>query len=78
MLNRNGILFLPAGHILSGACIETVALDELIPDWAERGAPLHTPVTEDKFGILTKTARIPVPIVKVRYLCIVGFIILLH
>ncbi len=30
-------------HILSGAVIETRALDELLPDWAERGAPLNTP-----------------------------------
>ena len=34
-------------HILSGAVIETRALDELIPDWKERGAPLHAPVTRD-------------------------------
>nr|XP_033797319.1 electron transfer flavoprotein-ubiquinone oxidoreductase, mitochondrial isoform X2 [Geotrypetes seraphini] len=49
-------------HTLSGACIESRALEELFPDWKERGAPLHTPVTEDKFGILTKNYRIPVPI----------------
>uniref|UniRef100_A0A8C9TUC9 Electron transfer flavoprotein-ubiquinone oxidoreductase n=1 Tax=Scleropages formosus TaxID=113540 RepID=A0A8C9TUC9_SCLFO len=49
-------------HILSGACLEPSALIELIPDWKERGAPLNTPVTEDKFGILTKKYRIPVPI----------------
>lgn len=34
-------------HILSGAVIESRALDELIPDWKEKGAPLNTPVTED-------------------------------
>jgi len=34
-------------HILSGAVIEPRALDELFPDWAERGAPLNNPVTED-------------------------------
>lgn len=50
------------GHILSGAVIQPTALDELIPDWAEKGAPLKTPVKEDKFGILTATGRIPVPI----------------
>ncbi|KAJ6668727.1 hypothetical protein lerEdw1_012210 [Lerista edwardsae] len=49
-------------HILSGACLEPRALEELFPDWKERGAPLHTTVTEDKFGILTKNSRIPVPI----------------
>jgi len=52
------------GHILSGACLEPRALNELIPDWAERGAPLKTPVTEDKFAILTATGRFSVPIFK--------------
>jgi electron-transferring-flavoprotein dehydrogenase len=50
------------GHILSGACLDPVALNELIPDWKEKGAPLNTPVSHDKFGYLTKTGRIPVPI----------------
>uniref|UniRef100_A0A671VV09 Electron transfer flavoprotein-ubiquinone oxidoreductase n=1 Tax=Sparus aurata TaxID=8175 RepID=A0A671VV09_SPAAU len=49
-------------HILSGACLEPTALDELFPDWKERGAPLNTPVTEDVFSILTEKYRIPVPI----------------
>ncbi|NXS41200.1 ETFD protein, partial [Balaeniceps rex] len=49
-------------HTLSGACLEPRALQELLPDWKERGAPLNTPVTEDRFGILTKKFRIPVPI----------------
>ena len=52
------------GHILSGACLEPSALTELIPDWKERGAPLNTPVTQDKFAILTKTGLIPIPIIK--------------
>jgi electron-transferring-flavoprotein dehydrogenase len=34
-------------HILSGAVFETRALDELFPDWKEKGAPLNTPVTAD-------------------------------
>lgn len=34
-------------HILSGAVVEPRALNELIPDWKERGAPLNNPVTED-------------------------------
>jgi len=50
------------GHILSGACIETKALEELFPDWKERGAPLHTPVTKDKFSILTKNKAFPIPV----------------
>ncbi len=35
-------------HILSGALFETRALDELLPDWQARGAPLNTPVSEDR------------------------------
>ncbi|XP_064077630.1 electron transfer flavoprotein-ubiquinone oxidoreductase, mitochondrial-like [Macrobrachium nipponense] len=53
---------LESGHTLSGACLETHALDELIPDWKERGAPLNTPVTKDKFAFLTEKGRIPIPI----------------
>ena len=34
-------------HILSGAVFEPRALNEMFPDWAERGAPLNTPVTHD-------------------------------
>ena len=36
-------------HILSGAVLEPRALNELIPDWRETGAPLATPATEDRF-----------------------------
>ncbi|HOW61702.1 MAG TPA: FAD-dependent oxidoreductase, partial [Candidatus Contendobacter sp.] len=41
-------------HILSGAVVEPRALNELIPDWKERGAPLNTPATEDRFLFLTR------------------------
>ncbi|TWA78485.1 putative NAD(P)-binding protein, partial [Azospirillum brasilense] len=34
-------------HLLSGAVFEPHALDELIPDWKEKGAPLTTPARED-------------------------------
>ncbi|ENN71830.1 hypothetical protein YQE_11501, partial [Dendroctonus ponderosae] len=50
------------GHILSGAVIQPTALNELIPDWQEKGAPLKTPVKEDKFAFLTETGRIPIPV----------------
>ncbi len=36
-------------HIVSGAVIEPRGLDELFPDWRERGAPLDVPVTSDDF-----------------------------
>ena len=50
-------------HILSGAVMEPRAMDELFPDWRERGAPLNTPATEDQFLFLTKTGsyRLPTP-----------------
>ncbi|HEX3862066.1 MAG TPA: electron transfer flavoprotein-ubiquinone oxidoreductase [Stellaceae bacterium] len=50
-------------HILSGAVLEPRALDELFPDWRERGAPLNTPATEDRFLFLTKNhaMRLPTP-----------------
>ncbi len=50
-------------HILSGAVLEPRALEELFPDWKERGAPLHTPVKEDRFLFLTENSsfRLPTP-----------------
>jgi len=48
-------------HILSGAVIDPIALNELIPDWHEKGAPIHTPVTEDRFLILTEANHIRIP-----------------
>jgi electron-transferring-flavoprotein dehydrogenase len=48
-------------HILSGAVIEPRALAELFPDWKERGAPLETPATEDRFLYLTKTKAVKLP-----------------
>jgi len=41
-------------HILSGAVIEPRALDELIPDWKDKGAPLNTPAGDDSFLFLTR------------------------
>ncbi|WP_395666472.1 electron transfer flavoprotein-ubiquinone oxidoreductase [Methylocella sp.] len=48
-------------HILSGAVIETRALDELIPDWKEKGAPLLTPAKDDHFVFLTRTRAFELP-----------------
>ncbi len=50
-------------HILSGAVIETRALDELIPDWRDKGAPLTTEAGEDRFLYLTKRRawQLPTP-----------------
>ncbi|MEO7761617.1 MAG: NAD(P)/FAD-dependent oxidoreductase, partial [Casimicrobiaceae bacterium] len=48
-------------HILSGAVIDPIALNELLPDWNVRGAPILTEVSEDRFLILTeaKSYRLP-------------------
>ena len=48
-------------HILSGAVLEPRALDELLPDARDRGAPLHAPVTRDEFLILSKTRALRMP-----------------
>ncbi len=48
-------------HILSGAVIDPIALNELIPDWKDKGAPLDTPVTDDRFYFLTERGSIRLP-----------------
>jgi electron-transferring-flavoprotein dehydrogenase len=50
-------------HILSGAVLEPRALNQLIPNWQEKNAPLHTAATEDQFIFLTekKSFRLPTP-----------------
>lgn len=42
--------------------MDPIALNELFPDWKDLGAPLTTPVKDDKFGYLTKSSYIPIPI----------------
>jgi electron-transferring-flavoprotein dehydrogenase len=49
------------GHILSGAVIDPRALNELFPDWKERGAPLETPVAKDKFLLLGPQGVVSLP-----------------
>jgi electron-transferring-flavoprotein dehydrogenase len=49
-------------HILSGAVFEPRALNELFPDWKEKGAPLHTSVTGDDIYMFTSPqAGIKIP-----------------
>jgi electron-transferring-flavoprotein dehydrogenase len=50
-------------HILSGAVLEPRALDELIPDWRQKGSPIETPASEDHFLYLTagRSYRLPTP-----------------
>ncbi len=48
-------------HILSGAVIDPIALNELIPDWKEKGAPLNVPVTDNQHWIMTETGKTSFP-----------------
>ena len=53
-------------HILSGAVFEPRALDELMPDWKDKGAPLNTAVTRDEMHLLKspeKASKLPNAIV---------------
>lgn len=49
------------GHILSGNVLEPRALDELMPDWRRRDAPIDVRVTGDEFWYLTKGGRLRLP-----------------
>ncbi|MEH6752204.1 MAG: electron transfer flavoprotein-ubiquinone oxidoreductase [Paracoccaceae bacterium] len=48
-------------HILSGAVLDPVGLDALIPDWKEKGAPLNVPVTHDNFYMLGEAGEVRIP-----------------
>ena len=50
-------------HILSGNVLDPKALNELIPDWENKGAPLKTQVSKDSVRyLLTESINIPVPL----------------
>jgi electron-transferring-flavoprotein dehydrogenase len=48
-------------HILSGAVLDPRGMSELFPGWKEKGAPLNTPVTEDRFLFLTESSSFETP-----------------
>ena len=48
-------------HILSGAVIDPIGLNRLIPDWKAKGAPVDTPVTEDRFLVLGPAGDMRLP-----------------
>src|SRR5690242_7707112 len=50
ILEKGGEL---GAHILSGAVMDPIAMQELFPNWKELGAPLNTEVSEDRFLMLT-------------------------
>ncbi|MBL28786.1 MAG: electron transfer flavoprotein-ubiquinone oxidoreductase [Rhodospirillaceae bacterium] len=49
-------------HILSGAVLEPRSLNELFPDWQERGAPLNTPAERDTLLFLTESSAYRFPV----------------
>jgi electron-transferring-flavoprotein dehydrogenase len=58
VLEKGGEL---GAHILSGAVMDPIAINELFPKWKELGAPLNTPVTEDRFLFLTEKKALKTP-----------------
>ena len=58
VLEKGGEL---GAHILSGAVMDPIAINELFPNWKELGAPLNTPVTEDQVLFLTETKSYATP-----------------
>ena len=48
-------------HILSGAVVDPVAMDELFPDWQDQGAPMGVPVTENHHWILSEKGKTEIP-----------------
>ncbi|MBI5110757.1 MAG: electron transfer flavoprotein-ubiquinone oxidoreductase [Rhodovulum sp.] len=48
-------------HILSGACIDPIAIDRLLPGWREEDTPIRTPVTEDRFYMLFGQRALKLP-----------------
>ncbi|RJG03116.1 electron transfer flavoprotein-ubiquinone oxidoreductase [Noviherbaspirillum sedimenti] len=58
VLEKGGEL---GAHILSGAVMDPIAMAELFPNWKELGAPLNTPVTEDRFLFLGQTKAFKTP-----------------
>jgi electron-transferring-flavoprotein dehydrogenase len=58
VLEKGGEL---GAHILSGAVMDPIAITELFPNWKELGAPLNTPVSEDRFLFLTETKALKTP-----------------
>ena len=48
-------------HILSGAVLDTSGIDQLIPDWKAKGAPINVPVKEDNFFMLGEAGQVRIP-----------------
>ncbi len=48
-------------HILSGAVIDPIALDQLIPDWKEKEAPLNVAVSDNQHWLLSEKSKTSLP-----------------
>ncbi|MEE8294473.1 MAG: NAD(P)/FAD-dependent oxidoreductase, partial [Sphingomonadales bacterium] len=48
-------------HILSGAVVDPIAMNELFPDWKEKGAPMGVPVSENHHWILKENSKTEIP-----------------
>jgi electron-transferring-flavoprotein dehydrogenase len=48
-------------HILSGAVIDPIGIDRLLPDWRKEESPIKTAVTDDRFYMLTQTGSLQLP-----------------
>src|SRR6202142_129185 len=48
-------------HILSGAVIDPIGLDRLLPEWRNEQAPVRTPVTSDRFYVLGSSGAVRIP-----------------
>lgn len=48
-------------HILSGAVVDPIAMNELFPDWKEKGAPMGVPVTDNQHWVLSETGKSELP-----------------
>jgi electron-transferring-flavoprotein dehydrogenase len=51
----------PGAHILSGAIMDPIALNELFPNWKELGAPLNQPVTDDAILFMSEKSAFRMP-----------------
>lgn len=48
-------------HILSGAVVDPIAMNELIPDWKDKGAPMGVPVTDNQHWVISETGKSALP-----------------
>ncbi|MBL4813730.1 MAG: electron transfer flavoprotein-ubiquinone oxidoreductase [Rhodobacteraceae bacterium] len=51
----------PGAHILSGAVLDPVGLDALLPNWRDMGAPITVPVKKDRFYMLGPAGKLRIP-----------------